>query len=329
VVEAEQRRGSARLPLKANDWNAMKLELKEGSITLELNGVIVYERPLEAANNRQFGLYHDKGATDRQVRQVVLRGDWPESLSSRLEDLFATRHATDATPADRRARYELVGPEYLCQEAGPLLDRVQGLPDEARHEALAAWVLPGPDLPGFRPQGEFLASAADDLDTLGARFRAPDLELVKLARRLGKLVDLARRVEKADVVVDYDKRSRDAFNVLLALARDDEATASALLKTQSELAGRFELEAPVWQRWPELAAASEAMEHAGARAAALDLLDVLNKQDMKAIGLDWQVRIRAARTRGEVLKAPDSEQTALGRTPREKIGWVVVTHSSA
>jgi tetratricopeptide (TPR) repeat protein len=94
VDEPARRRGPGRLPLKSGDWNRLRLSLKGRVATLELNGVVVYERPLELSNDRQFSLYHDKDRTSARVRDVVLTGPWPESLSpDRLTDLAGRREA--------------------------------------------------------------------------------------------------------------------------------------------------------------------------------------------------------------------------------------------
>jgi hypothetical protein len=54
----------------------------------------VYERPLEASNDRRFSFYHDKDRTSARVRDVVLTGPWPESLGpARLTDLAGRREA--------------------------------------------------------------------------------------------------------------------------------------------------------------------------------------------------------------------------------------------
>jgi len=69
------------LPLKLKEWNEVTLTLGRDVVTISLNGVEVYQRPLEAANERFFGFYHDKDRTASQVRNVVLSGDWPQRLS--------------------------------------------------------------------------------------------------------------------------------------------------------------------------------------------------------------------------------------------------------
>ena len=82
--EPNNRRGPKPIPLRAGEWNAVKLSLKANTVTLDLNGETVYERPLESLSGRQFGLFHFKDQTSAQARNFVLRGHWPEALSSDL-----------------------------------------------------------------------------------------------------------------------------------------------------------------------------------------------------------------------------------------------------
>ncbi|MHC5543196.1 DUF1583 domain-containing protein, partial [Singulisphaera rosea] len=89
--EPENRRGSGKLPLKAGDWNALKIALDGDAVTLSLNGQEIYRRVLEPTNSRQIGVYHDKGKTSVQIRKVVLRGRWPETLpEDRRTDLVSS-----------------------------------------------------------------------------------------------------------------------------------------------------------------------------------------------------------------------------------------------
>jgi hypothetical protein len=83
-VEPKHRRGPARLPLKTNGWNQLSLKLAGDTVTLTLNGEIVYERPLEPTNNRQFGLFRYIDETEARVRNVVYEGNWPHTLPASL-----------------------------------------------------------------------------------------------------------------------------------------------------------------------------------------------------------------------------------------------------
>jgi hypothetical protein len=79
--EPANRRGAAP-PLKVRDWNRLKLALRGDTVTLELNGELIYERDLEPTNQRNFGLFHYADETDVRVRNVTYRGDWPRELPS-------------------------------------------------------------------------------------------------------------------------------------------------------------------------------------------------------------------------------------------------------
>jgi hypothetical protein len=89
TAEPSHRRGPAELPLKAKAWNKLRLELKGDTVTVRLNGVEVYQRPLEPTNQRTFGLFHYSDDTGVRVRNVVYRGDWPKALPT--GDLFLKR----------------------------------------------------------------------------------------------------------------------------------------------------------------------------------------------------------------------------------------------
>ncbi len=107
IDEPANRRGPSPLPLKPGQWNAVKLAVSGGRVAIELNGQAVYERAMEPTLGRQFGLFHYKDQTSAQVRNVVLKGNWPESIPDRLRtDLAAVspsaNSASDAAgPATR------------------------------------------------------------------------------------------------------------------------------------------------------------------------------------------------------------------------------------
>lgn len=89
VVEPEHRRGPERLPLKADDWNAVRLTLIGDTVGLFLNDVQIYERSLEASNQRNFGLFHYADRSQAVVKNVVWRGDWPKQLPSMYDQELA------------------------------------------------------------------------------------------------------------------------------------------------------------------------------------------------------------------------------------------------
>ena len=129
VDEPSSRRGPTPLPLKAGDWNQLKLSLVGRSVELELNGVKVFERDLEPANDRVFSFYHDKDRFAARIRDVVLQGDWPEAAP--VGDLSARREAGDV--ASRRARHLLIGDAAIGRDAGRILRESGALPPDRRY----------------------------------------------------------------------------------------------------------------------------------------------------------------------------------------------------
>ena len=91
--EPDNRRGTGPLPLKVQDWNKVRLTLRDDAVILDLNGESVYERKLESTNQRTFGLFHYSDQTEARVRNIVWRGDWPKQIPKLHEqELFVPDH---------------------------------------------------------------------------------------------------------------------------------------------------------------------------------------------------------------------------------------------
>ncbi len=80
TIEPDRRRGPEKPPLQPGDWNKIKLALAGDVVTLTLNDVVVYERPIEPTNRRDFGLFRYADETEARVRNVTYRGQWPKAL---------------------------------------------------------------------------------------------------------------------------------------------------------------------------------------------------------------------------------------------------------
>ncbi|MGH7200770.1 MAG: DUF1583 domain-containing protein, partial [Planctomycetaceae bacterium] len=173
AIPEEQRSGDA-LPLKPGEWNRLVVSLEGSTARLELNGSIIYERPLDEQNGRLFSLYHDKNRSAVMVRNPVLTGDWPERLSGdQLANLTAHEH--DAEPGIKRMRHRLMDEKQLSESAWSVYEQSARLPAEERYAALVAWVLPSDEHPTFRLYGDFTPThpappvAAADIAGLPAR----------------------------------------------------------------------------------------------------------------------------------------------------------------
>jgi hypothetical protein len=111
----DNRRGPDALPLKPAEWNAMQVSIEEDTVRLILNGNLVFERPLESSNSRQFGLFYDRQSTDAKVRNVILSGKWPEKLTAEeLADVLAPDNA-DESPALKQARRAMIREDEIAR----------------------------------------------------------------------------------------------------------------------------------------------------------------------------------------------------------------------
>jgi hypothetical protein len=82
VIEPLNRRGPKTLPLQPAAWNSVSIKFTDGKASVSLNGEEVYERPMDEVTNRHIGFYHDRNTSAAQIRNVVLKGNWPEKLSA-------------------------------------------------------------------------------------------------------------------------------------------------------------------------------------------------------------------------------------------------------
>ncbi|WP_442505323.1 DUF1583 domain-containing protein [Novipirellula sp. SH528] len=80
AIEPLNRRGPRPLPLKEKQWNAVTVKRSGGKCQITLNDELIYQRPDDFGGPHQFGLYRAVRSVTSRVRNVVLTGDWPESL---------------------------------------------------------------------------------------------------------------------------------------------------------------------------------------------------------------------------------------------------------
>ena len=119
VTVPEERRGPKPLPLKPNDWNRMSIKMGDDRATFCLNGIDVYERRLRPADNRMFGLFHYRSHTVAEVRNIVLTGKWPQSLSANQLASLAARKTEQQDREDQKSRQALVDDSWFKLLARP------------------------------------------------------------------------------------------------------------------------------------------------------------------------------------------------------------------
>lgn len=80
ISQVDGPQNPARVPLKSNAWNHLRLKLTGDIVRLDLNGLEILEHVLHHDDSRTFGLFHFADQTQALVRNVTWRGDWPKSL---------------------------------------------------------------------------------------------------------------------------------------------------------------------------------------------------------------------------------------------------------
>jgi len=80
LLEPLSRRGPRPLPLKEADWNKVTLARAAEKATLTLNDEVIYQRTIDFGGDHNFGFYRGQGETTAKIRNVVMTGDWPETL---------------------------------------------------------------------------------------------------------------------------------------------------------------------------------------------------------------------------------------------------------
>jgi len=162
VVEQENRRGPAALPLKDNEWNRLKLSLRGNVVALALNGEEVYERSLEPTNQRSFGLFRYADDSESRIRNIVYRGNWPMTLP-KVEDQELAANINRLVhfeprevPAMRRWNFRGERPKWII----PTFDekKFSSLTKETK-DGLILSLPPGRTLPGdvfgFETSGQY------------------------------------------------------------------------------------------------------------------------------------------------------------------------------
>lgn len=97
LLEPLSRRGPRPAPLMEGEWNAVKIARENGQVTVTLNGELIYQRVVDFAGDHTFGFYRDRTRSAARIRNVVMSGDWPESLP---EDCLANPAVTGSLAAN-------------------------------------------------------------------------------------------------------------------------------------------------------------------------------------------------------------------------------------
>ncbi len=316
-----------KLPLKTNDWNALKLSVAGGTFKVELNGANIQEGPIPAGLDRDFGFFHWLDRTQSRVRNVALAGKWSKTPA---EGGFDTKPVSAQVA---RARRDLIGERHYTEAAEGLLASAKALPPAQRLKMLTDWVLPNENRPVFQlggmlvqrnvlgaEQGKELAAGRRIL--LPSRFDSPVLEMVALAKETNQLAELKAKVAGYDAAksTSLAKTHQTAILALIAIAEGNEAESKAKLGELKKAAEAMAPSAAGHERWPLLLAIYGAIEKPGLVPSAYEIAVALNLNVEKAMSDNisfedrdwWFANVRFARAKASALLNPDLAGRAFG-----------------
>src|SRR4029079_14283309 len=310
VDDSAGRRGLGTLPLKENDWNDAELLIANDQVQIRLNGELIVERAIEPTCDRRFGVFHFKAQTAVEVREVVLTGDWPQSLPATQADLSALApHA--ASEAVVRARHRLVSENVLSDEAYAVWLRAVKLSGAERYAALKEWVMPSASHAAVRLALDWTPlDSQGRRDSRGGELVSPALELIATAKELGKLEELATAAAIARKEYPEQARALNALEALLAIARGDAEVATDRLTKAIDLVKGQPAETPLAERYGEYLAAYAARTLPAVRPVGLKLAQeiVADQRAPRVVSAEWSrrtPRLRAMLTWATDKTTPD------------------------
>ncbi|MDZ4849185.1 MAG: DUF1583 domain-containing protein [Pirellulaceae bacterium] len=223
IVATECRKGPAVLPLKDNDWNAVKLTFKNDLAIVSLNGTVIYERPNDGQLDSRFGFFRYKNQSSK-IRDAVLSGPWPEKLTPEiLEDLLAV--STERSSVDRRAIHSILTDRIFEADIPYVVAKARSSQPKDAYDLLKNWVLPSNDHANFRLYYRYTPFAQRDTNQNASdeeMIDCPAFDLVARAAELNRLPSLLDDVKSIVPSGTIEQRNRNALLTLIGLEQGDQ-----------------------------------------------------------------------------------------------------------
>ncbi len=337
LTEPLSRRGPRPLPLKPNEWNRAILARTAAAVTLTLNDLVIYQRPIDWTGDLKFGFYRDRPATGVQVRNVVLKGDWPEALPQEFFDHPTVTLGNEQNSlADHHALNRLFQEQILAVNVSAVRHKALKMSTAERFEYLSQWVLPGPSHPGFRMAGEFSQTQPSPIafepgvmkPEDGGQIVSPVFDWLDAAKELGRTNECRQRVENAVVPDDeFQHRAQASLLILLNLELNDEALISS---NTEKLISLFKTQTPIGveDQWPETLVVARGAEKFLHHPSVAELIAVLHLQrtiPWHPAGRNlWHFYIAGLLGRLP-QKPPTNSERILDSTSRQLKDWIPVT----
>jgi hypothetical protein len=334
----KDQRGPAKLPLH-HGWNQAAMSLQRDTVSLSINGVLVYEHTLRQEDRRQFGLFHFRTRTTARVRNIVLSGDWPKSLTAEDWTALTQSRATSLTAGEQHVLDRILDEEAFSTDVVDVVRFANQLTPESRFEFLLDWVVPGNNHPDWRMFGDLapsdaaaLAVSTSDSNPLGQSAEntnsirestggyviSPAIQLVRSALEVGRVAALQSRIDTTPDSGANDQRAKLALQILLAI--DDSRTANAvpLIQEMSRLT-RSMIHFSDSQVWPEMMVAQQTMKESQLRPHAIGMLRhivSLPRADTQPISSSTARSLHAMIAKGELLQRENNEGPAVTELSR-------------
>jgi hypothetical protein len=324
-------------------WNGLQITLDGDTARLTLNGTPIYERPTQAASDLRFGLFHFRDQTEVQVRNVVLRGNWPEKFGPEILENLTKLESAEESAAVARARYALTREEELADDAYQVWRDAQSLQAEQRYAKLREWVLPSPGHPTYRLQAELtpvdpplpsareaIAKLKSSRSHLGGELVSPAWELVRTAAALNKLDELESSLAADVREAPEGARNLLALQTLVAVARGDDNRATASLRLLLAQLQSLDPATPQVDRYPEFVAIHAATLRPALAEEVLPLAElIVENQHSHHVSIDWERKVRWLRAQARWLSDPQLSKLPLRQPPQGLTQWAVVSHPTA
>ena len=220
--------------LKKDAWNKVDLRVTDSDAEIVVNDVAVWRRPLDKLDHLFPGVQKFKPQA-AEIRNVVLAGNWPESLpDSALGDIFESDRSLE--DVDRVLVAEVIGDQFKTTELAQLYDKDQPQPTgEDRYRILKDWVLPG-NGHEFRfdhlTPSDVLRTDDDFAKQVDVEIQCPAWDLVTLAKEVGKTDQLAQEINALKVPESNTEKGYHqvmAIRALHAIASEDDEKAREYL----------------------------------------------------------------------------------------------------
>ncbi|MEI7702773.1 MAG: DUF1583 domain-containing protein, partial [Planctomycetia bacterium] len=267
-------------------WNKASLKIHAGTVTLTLNDQKVSVAAVPPDGDTRPGIFYNRSRTEARVRNIVLSGPWPETVTQAdLNELLRSQPASEvpsmALSTAAESRPDLPAELPFLLTAAETAKRLVTMDSNAAFAEATSWVFPASGAP-IRMHAAPAAWVSGDQPTATLRadiqfpeiIHSPALELVRRCRSPEQFAEIRAQLEKRPALTQQEAYEHDAMLTLLAIHGNepDAATRLQALTQRTENAAAAAIIPP----WSALTVAQAAAGNPALRSEALRLLTTLN-----------------------------------------------------